>query len=70
MYKQDIFSMDVVIKVLLRDENSHIQWNTLFDLPWPPVTSNDYADQIFLSYVVSGRNLNIHAKNCVPRYYC
>ena len=70
MYKQDIFSMDVVIKVLLRDENSHIQWNTLIDLPRPPVTSNDYGDQIFLPYVVSGRNLNIHAKNCVPRYYC
>ena len=38
MYKHDIISPDVVAKVLLRDENSDIQWNSLLDLLWPPPT--------------------------------
>ena len=47
MYKQDIISMGVVIKALLGDENSDIQWSPLLDLPWPTVTSNDHGDQIY-----------------------
>ena len=66
MYMQKVISLGIIAKVLLRDENSDIQWSTVLDLLWPPVISNDYGDQIYLPYAISGRHLNILAKNCVP----
>ena len=70
MYMQKNISLDIIAKVLLRDENSDIQWRTLFDLLWPPMTSNDCGDQIHVPYAVLGRHLNMHAKNYIPGCFC
>ena len=66
MYMQKNISLDIIAKVLLRDENSDIQWRTLLAFLWPPMT----GDQIHVPYAVPGRHLNIHAKNCVSGCCC
>ena len=39
---------------------------TFCDYMWVTVTYNDIDGQSYITYVTSGRNLSIHAKNCVP----
>ena len=34
------------------------------------MTSKDLGDPFYISNVTFGGHLSIHAKNCVPRYFC